>query len=114
MVTARNFRRLALSLPQALEAAHMNHPDFRVGGKMFASLGFPDEDWGTVKLPLAEQVALIRVEPDVFQPANGAWGRWGWTMVNLSNAKESTVQHALIAAWRITAPKRLVQRFDEE
>jgi hypothetical protein len=111
-MTPDKFRSLALSLPEAVEASHMNHPDFRIKGKMFASLGSPDQDWATVKLTAAEQVDLIRGEPKVFRPATGAWGRWGWTMVCLRNAKALTIRHALLAAWRNTAPKRLVQQHD--
>jgi hypothetical protein len=112
-MTAAEFRRLALSLPEASEAAHMGHPDFRVGGKIFATLG-PDEEWGMVKLTADEQAALIKSEPDAFHPAKGAWGRRGCTIVRLHKAKSLTVRHALLAAWRHTAPKRLVKQLDEE
>jgi len=110
-MTAAKFRKLALSLPETIEQSHMGHPDFRVGGKIFSTLG-PDEDWGMVKLTPQEQASLIRAEPDVFQPASGAWGRRGCTIIRLRAAKELTVKHALIAAWRNTAPKRLVDRLD--
>ena len=112
-MTAAQFRRLALRLPETSEAAHMGHPDFRVSGKIFATLG-PDEDWGMVKVTAAEQAALIASEPDVFYPANGAWGRGGCTIVRLLEAKSATVEHALLAAWCNTAPKRLVKNFREE
>jgi hypothetical protein len=112
-MTAAQFRRLALSLPEAVEAAHMRHPDFRVGGKIFATLG-PDEKWGMVKLTADEQASLISTEPEVFHPASGAWGRRGCTIVRLRKAKALTVRHALLAAWRNTAPKRLVSQFDAE
>jgi hypothetical protein len=111
-MTAANFRALALSLPETSEAAHVGHPDFRVGGKIFATLG-PDEDWGMVKLTPSEQILCVGAEPDVFHPASGAWGRRGSTIVVLHKAKELTVRHALLAAWRNVAPKRLVQEFDE-
>ena len=112
-MTAEKFRELALSLPDAVEAAHMGHPDFRVGGKIFATLG-PDEKWGMVKLTPREQAKLITAEPVVFHPASGAWGRRGCTIVRLRQAKVLTVRHALLAAWRNTAPKRLVEQIDEE
>ena len=112
-MTAKKFRSLALRLPEASEEAHMGHPDFRVGGKIFATLG-PDEDWGMVKLTPEQQANYLRAEPDVFHPASGAWGRGGCTIVRLRNAKELTVRHALLEAWRNTAPKRLVQDFDEK
>src|SRR5262245_20394406 len=81
-VTPATFRRLALSLPEASEAAHMGHPDFRVRNKIFASLGTPDRDWGTVKLTPEQQGVLTEAEPAVFKPATGAWGRRGWTHVS--------------------------------
>jgi hypothetical protein len=112
-MTAAEFRSLALSLPEASEAAHMGHPDFRVRGKIFATLG-PDEDWGMVKLTSDEQASFVRTEPGVFHPASGAWGRRGCTIVQLAEADELTVRQALIAAWRNTAPKRLVQLYDED
>src|SRR6516164_7478412 len=71
-MTAEKFRELALSLPDAVEAAHMGHPDFRVGGKIFATLG-PDEKWGMIKLTPEEQALLIASAPAVFHPASGAW-----------------------------------------
>jgi hypothetical protein len=111
-MTADEFRSLALSFPETLEAAHVGHPDFRVGGKIFATLG-PAEDWGMVKLTAEQQALFVRAEPDVFRPANGAWGRRGSTIVRLADADEATVRQALIAAWRNTAPKRLVQDHDE-
>jgi hypothetical protein len=112
-VTADQFRSVALSLPQTAEKAHMGHPDFRVRGKIFATLG-PDEDWGMVKLTPEQQRDFIRVEPQVFQPFNGAWGARGCTKVCLLQATEEAVRRALIAAWRNTAPKRLSEQLDEE
>jgi hypothetical protein len=111
-VTAREFRNLALSLPEASESAHMGHPDFRVRKKVFATLG-PDESWGMVKLTPQQQAALIAAEPGVYQPASGAWGHGGATIVQLRGAKESTVQRALIDAWRNAAPKRLLKQSDD-
>ena len=110
-MTADEFRSLALSLPEAVEDAHMGHPDFRVGGKIFATLG-PDDDWGMVKLTPDEQASFVHAEPKVFEAFNNAWGRRGCTKVWLAKAKKSSVQPALIAAWRNTAPKRLVEEYD--
>jgi hypothetical protein len=112
-MTPAEFRSLALSFPEASENAHMGHPDFRVRGKIFATLG-PDESWGMVKLTPEQQASFIRLEPHVFKPANGAWGRRGATIVHLGDAEELTVRQAMIAAWRNTAPKQLVQEFDDE
>ena len=112
-MTAAAFRRLALSFSEAVEAEHMGHPDFRVRGKIFATLG-PDEDWGMVKLTADQQSLFLRTASDAFHPANGAWGRRGCTIVRLAKADEPTVRQALTAAWRNTAPKRLAEQYDEE
>jgi hypothetical protein len=112
-MTAQEFRELALSLPEATEAAHMGHPDFRVCGKIFATLG-PAEAWGMAKLTSEQQALFVRTEPRVFQPVKGAWGRRGCTYVRLEAATEPSVRQALIAAWRNTAPKRLAQQLDDK
>lgn len=112
-MTAQEFRELALSLPEASEAAHMGHPDFRVGGKIFATLN-ANETKGMAKLTPEQQVLFVRTEPNVYQPVNGAWGRRGCTYIHLEAATEPSVRQALIAAWRNTAPKRLAQQFDDE
>src|SRR2546421_8110762 len=105
-MTADNFRKLALSLPEAIESAHMHHPDFRVRGKIFATLGYPDKDWAVVKLTPDEQKRFVQSDPKVFQPVKGAWGRRGNTSVYLPAAKIDIVREALTAAWRNTAPQR--------
>ena len=110
-MTANDFRQIALSLPQALESAHMDHPDFRVRGKIFATLGYPDQGWGMVKLTPEQQTSLVRAEPAVFAPAKGAWGRRGSTIVRLDTVDQVTLSGALVAAWRNVAPKRLSDRF---
>jgi len=110
-MTADDFRGLALSLPEAEEREHMGHPDFRVGGKIFATLG-PDETWGMVKLTPDQQATFLRTEREVFQPINGAWGRKGATKVVLGPASEPSVIQALRLAWRNTAPKKLRDRAD--
>jgi hypothetical protein len=109
-MTVDDFRRMALSLPEVSESAHMDHPDFRVGGKIFATLGYPDAAWGMVKLTPVDQQLVVAAAPDVFVPAQGAWGRRGATCVRLSNATKSAVRDAMTAAWRNTAPKRLASR----
>ncbi|MDQ2824660.1 MAG: MmcQ/YjbR family DNA-binding protein [Verrucomicrobiota bacterium] len=106
-MTADDFRKIALSFREAVESAHMNHPDFRVGGKIFATLGYPDENWAVVKLTPEEQKSFVRAQPDVFQPVKGAWGRRGNTKVHLPTAKAARTREALAAAWSNTAPKRL-------
>jgi hypothetical protein len=89
---------MALEIPEAVERSHMNHPDFRVAGKIFASLGVPDENWGMVKLTPEQQRALIERAPEVFRPSSGAWGRQGYTNVYLGSAKANIVRTALNAA----------------
>jgi hypothetical protein len=107
-VTPKQFRQIALSLPEAVEIGHMGHPDFRVGGKIFATLGYPDDEWGMVKVTPDQQARLYEAEPAVFVPVKGAWGRHGATSVRLKAVKAEALRNALLAAWRNTAPKRLV------
>ena len=112
-VTADDFRRIALELPEASENAHMGHPDFRVRGKIFATLAYPSEGWGMVKLTPEQQQTFVRTEPGVFAPVNGGWGRRGATTVRLEAADEMSLRSALVTAWRNAAPKRLVQELDD-
>jgi hypothetical protein len=97
-MTGDEFRKLALEIPGAVERSHMNHPDFRVAGKIFASLGVPDENCGMVKLTPQAQRAFIEKAPKVFRPCSGAWGRQGATNVYLPSAKSRIVGAALDAA----------------
>ena len=109
-MTADEFRQLALSLPEATEGAHMGHADFRVRGKIFATLGHPDDGRGMVKLLHEQQDALTRARPEVFSPVPGGWGKRGATYVTLAVADEAIVYDALVMAWRNTAPKKLLQQ----
>ena len=111
-MTADEFRELALELPEAVEQEHMDHPDFRVKGKIFATLG-PKEAWGMVKLTPAEQSLFVRTDPKMFEPFPGAWGKRGCTKVILEEADAGPVRQALIAAWRNTATKRMRAMLDE-
>jgi len=97
-MTPNEFRELALSFPEAIESAHMHHPDFRVGGRIFATLGYPNKDSAMVRLPRDEQTEFIRSNPDLFQPAKGAWGRQGSTIVYLPETTLDIVREALAAA----------------
>src|SRR4030095_16589456 len=106
-MTAKEFRELTLSFPEAIESAHMRHPDFRVGGRILATLGYPNKDSAMVKLPRDEQREFIRSSSGVFTRAKGAWGRQGATKIYLPAATLNIVREALTAAWRNTAPKRL-------
>ncbi len=98
-MTADDFRRIALALPGAAEHAHMSHPDFRVGKRIFATLGYPQAGWAMVKLLPDQQRMLIEAEPSLFAAANGAWGRKGSTIFPLAAADETTVESALRMAW---------------
>lgn len=108
-MTANYFRELALSFPEAVESAHIHHPDFRVAGKIFATLGYPSRNSAVVKLTPDEQREFVRSESKVFQPVKGGWGRRGHTTIYLPAAKINIVREALSVAWRNTAPKRLQQ-----
>lgn len=102
-MTAQEFRDLALSLPGVIESSHMNHPDFRVNGKIFATLGSPDGDHGMVKLAPEDQRFALEQAPDAFTPAAGAWGRQGSTLVRLAAAAPSQVDEFLQLAWKLAA-----------
>lgn len=106
-MTAKEFRRIALSFPEATESAHMDHPDFRVAGKIFATLGYPDKSWGMVKLPPDVQAKFYEAQPEVFVPVKGAWGKGGATSVRLKTVKKADLHRALLAAWQRIAPRRL-------
>ena len=105
MASAEDFRRIALSFPGAEEKAHMAHPDFRVGGKIFATLGAPDAEWGMTGLLPEQQELAIEAEPAAFKPAAGAWGRSGWTLVKLDAVSDEWLERALQWAWRKRAAK---------
>jgi hypothetical protein len=106
MASPDDFRRIALAFPGAEEGAHMGHADFRVGGKIFATLGSPDDAHGMVSLLPEQQEDFMSLSPG-FRPASGAWGRGGSTLVRLAEVPEDLVEAALAAAWRKRAPKRL-------
>jgi hypothetical protein len=111
-MTLDDFRTIALSLPDAIESAHMGHPDFRVGGKIFATL-WPDKGWGMVKLSPEQQTMFMRAEPGVFVPVKGGWGRKGATNVLLESANVTTLRAALVTAWRNIAPKTSANKLKE-
>jgi hypothetical protein len=113
-MTADEFRSLALSLPETAESSHMAHPDFRVRGKIYATLGYPDGDWGMVKLTPEQQALFVRKEPKIFVPCAGAWGRRGATSVRLDALDAATLRQALVLAWKNVAPKSLAKQLDAE
>ena len=98
-MTSDEFRKMALKIPAAVERSHMNHPDFRIAGKIFASLGVPDENWGMVKLTPEQQRTFIEKAPELFSPSSGAWGRQGSTNVYLA-VGESDASCALLSILR--------------
>lgn len=96
---------MALSLSGAIEAAHMAHPDFRVGGKIFATLGYPKNGFAMVALTPEQQELFVRTEPDTFRPVAGGWGKKGSTHVLLRTARKAAVREALTVAYHNRAPK---------
>lgn len=98
-MTSDDFRRIALSFPDAAEGEHMDHPDFRVRGKIFATL-YPDLTRGVVMLTPVQQRKFVRDAPAVFVPANGAWGRRGCTQVLLKAVRASSLRRAMASAWK--------------
>ena len=94
-----DFRRLALALEGAFEGAHMGHPDFRVNGRIFATL-HADERFGMVKLTPEQQGGFVAEHPETFTPENGAWGRAGFTRVQLKSVHEEVLGEALTLAWQ--------------
>jgi len=106
-VTAKEFRLMALSFPGTEARSHMDHPDFRVAGKIFATLGYPDKSCGMVKLTPIEQQMFVNAEPTAFSPCKGKWGLRGAKSVKLSVVKKTTLRRALKAAWKFAAPAAL-------
>ena len=105
-MTGDKFRKLALELPEVVEQSHMGHPDFRVGGKIFATLD-GEEKIGMVNLTSDFQAMVTRSESEIYYPANGAWGQNGCAMLNLRKARVAPIRAALLVAWHKTAPKTL-------
>jgi hypothetical protein len=104
-MTNDDFRRMALEIPNGIERSHMSHPDFRLAGRIFASLGVPDQNWGMVKLTPEQQSAFIKKAPKIFKPSSGTWGRQGYTNVYLPAAKPAIVRDALDAAAKTVASR---------
>ena len=105
---SNSFRRVALSLPGVIEGSHQGHADFRAGKRIFATLGYPDQEWGTLMLTPEQQSMLVEAEPDIFRPVPGGWGKRGSTNVRLARADQTTLQSALTLAWTNVAPKALL------
>jgi hypothetical protein len=105
-MTVEDFRRIALSFPDTSENAHMNHPDFRTNGKIFATLHYPDDGWAMVKLPPEQQASFVESAPSAFVPVKGGWGKQGATNVRVANVDEPTLRGALSIAWQSVAQKK--------
>lgn len=107
MTTAAAFRKLALSLPEVEERSHFGKPDFRVRNKIFAGLS-SDHHVGNLKLTSDVQAQVLALTSSAFRPCEGAWGRSGWTYVELARADGRQLEPLMELAWQLTAPKSLV------
>jgi hypothetical protein len=103
-MSAERFRRIALGLKDAIEGSHMSHPDFRIHGKVFATI-HGDHKWGMVKLTPEQQQTFVQQHPEAFAPENGAWGRMGCTKVRLDSVDEDTLGEAMTLAWQNSGQK---------
>src|ERR1017187_9392385 len=102
---ASDFRRIALSLPGAEQGSHMGAVDFRVGGRIFATLASVKQGFGNLMLTPEMQAEFVAEEPDVFVPIPGGWGRMGATHIRLADAKKALLEGALRAAWKLRVEK---------
>lgn len=100
-MNAADFRRIALSLDGAEEGSHMGAPDFRVRGRIFATLASQDQGYGNLKLTPEQQADFVRELPEVFLPIPGGWGRMGMTHIRLARASEDVLAGALRTAWQL-------------
>ncbi len=104
-MNAEDFRRIALTLPGAEERSHMGSPDFRVGGRIFATLASRDQGYGNLMLTAEQQAAFVEEAPDIFLPVPGGWGRMGATHIKLAAATEEIITGALRTAWNLRIEK---------
>lgn len=104
-MTASDFRRIALSLPGSEEGSHFGAADFRVGGRIFATLAAVDQGYGNLMLTPEHQQAFVDEQPDVFLPVSGGWGRNGATHVRLAAANDDLLRGALHTAWKLRVEK---------
>lgn len=109
-MTTAQFRKLALALPEATEGSHFGNPDFRIGGKIFATLALAKQGYSTLLLSREEQFNLIADASEYFSAVPGGWGKKGATRVLLAKVPRDILQAALHTAWRRKAPKRLLAR----
>ena len=99
-MTGEDFRRIALRMPQATEGAHFGHADFRVSGKIFATLALEPEGYGVLLLSPEQQAGMVQDAPDLFSPVPGGWGKNGSTRILLAEAAEDILEDALRTAWQ--------------
>ena len=104
-MNARDFRRIALSFEGAVESSHMGHPDFRVGGRIFATLASADQGYGNLMLTPEQQEIFVQELPEVFVPVAGGWGRMGVTHIRLAATSEDVLAGALRTAWKLRLEK---------
>jgi hypothetical protein len=104
-MNAADFRRIALSLEGAEEGSHMGAPDFRVGGRIFATLASQDQGYGNLMLAPEQQADFVGELPEAFLPIPGGWGRMGMTHIRLAEANEDMLTGALSRAWRLRIEK---------
>ena len=102
---ANDFRRIALSLDGAEESSHMGNPDFRVGGRIFATLASQTQGYGNLMLTPEQQAPFVEELPEVFVPIAGGWGKMGMTHVRLAAPSEDVLAGALRAAWKLRRDK---------
>ena len=100
-----DFRRIALSLETAEEGSHMGAADFRVGGRIFATLAAEDKGYGNLMLTPELQAQFVQELPEVFLPIPGGWGRMGSTHIRLATANEDVLTGALRTAWKLRVEK---------
>jgi hypothetical protein len=106
-MTAKDFRRIALSLEGAEEGSHMGAVDFRVGGRIFATLAHVKQGYGNLMLTPEQQAEFVAERPEAFLPVAGGWGAGGATHIRLDQANEDLLEGALRAAWKVRVQKNL-------
>lgn len=104
-IDAEDFRRIALSLEGAEGRSHRGSPDFRVGGRIFATLAAQSQGYGNLMLTPEQQAAFVEELPEVFLPVAGGWGRTGATHIRLAAANEDLLAGALRTAWKLRIEK---------
>jgi hypothetical protein len=104
-MNAQDFRRLALLLEGAEEGSHMGAVDFRVGGRIFATLASVKQGYGNLMLSVEQQAAFVEEQPNLFLPVPGGWGRMGATHIRLASASEDALAGALRTAWKLRVEK---------